>query len=67
MGKMIAVCGSPNCGKTTAALKLAQEIYGLKKTTIHFLSPDLNVPSVLQDLQSRGQSFKEAEGQEIRA
>ena len=44
MGKMIAVCGSPNSGKTTAALKLAQEIYGLKKTTVMFLSPDLNVP-----------------------
>ena len=44
MGKMIAVCGSPNCGKTTAALKLAQEIYHLKKTSVQFLSPDLNVP-----------------------
>ena len=44
MGKMIAVCGSPNCGKTTAALKLAQEIYGLKKSSVMFLSPDLNVP-----------------------
>ena len=44
MGKMIAVCGSPNCGKTTAALKLAQAIYGLKKTSVHFLSPDLTVP-----------------------
>lgn len=39
MGKMIAVCGSPNCGKTTAALKLAQEIYGLKKTSICFCRP----------------------------
>ena len=44
MGKMMAVCGSPNCVKTTAALKLAQEIYGLKKTSVMFLSPDLNVP-----------------------
>ena len=44
MGKMIAVCGSPNSGKTTAALKLAQEIYGLKKASLMFLSPDLNVP-----------------------
>ena len=43
MGKMIAVCGSPNCGKTTAALKLAQEIYGLKKSSVMFLSPDLIV------------------------
>lgn len=44
MGKMIAVCGSPNSGKTTAALKLAQAIYGLRKTSVQFLSPDLNVP-----------------------
>ena len=44
MGKMIAVCGSPNSGKTTAALKRAQEIYGLKKASLMFLSPDLNVP-----------------------
>ncbi len=44
MGKLIAVCGSPNSGKTTAALKLAQEIYGSKKTSVQFLSPDLNVP-----------------------
>ena len=44
MGKLIAVCGSPNSGKTTAALKLAQEIYNLKKTSVQFISPDLNVP-----------------------
>lgn len=44
MSKMIAVCGSPNSGKTTAALKLAQEIYQLKKASIQFLSPDLTVP-----------------------
>ncbi len=44
MGKMIAVCGSPNCGKTMTALKLAQEIYHLNKTSIVFLSPDINVP-----------------------
>ncbi len=46
MGKLIAVCGSPGSGKTTATLKLAQEIYDLKKTTVIFLSPDLNVPSL---------------------
>ena len=46
MGKMIAVCGSPNCGKTMTALKLAQEIYHLNKTSIVFLSPDINVPSM---------------------
>ena len=44
MGKMIAVCGSPNCGKTMTALNLAQEIYHLNKTSIVFLSPDINVP-----------------------
>ena len=44
MGKLIAVCGSPNSGKTTAALKLAQEIYNQKKTSVQFISPDLNVP-----------------------
>ena len=44
MGKMIAVCGSPNSGKTTAALKLALEIYHEKKTSVLFVSPDLRVP-----------------------
>ena len=46
MAKMIAVCGSPDCGKTVAALKLSQEIYRLKKTAVQFLSPDLSVPSL---------------------
>ena len=27
MGKMIAVCGAPGSGKTTAALKIAEEIF----------------------------------------
>ena len=31
MGKMIVVWGTPNCGKTTLALKLAQTIYALNK------------------------------------
>ena len=45
MAKIISVCGSPNCGKTTAALKIAMEIYGLdNKKPVLFLSPDLNVP-----------------------
>ena len=44
MGKMIAVCGSPNSGKTTAALKLAQEIYELNRVPVMYLSPDLTVP-----------------------
>lgn len=44
MGKMIAVCGSPGSGKTTAVLKIAEEIYYAKKDSVIFLSPDLNVP-----------------------
>jgi len=44
MGKMIAVCGSPSSGKTCTALKLAEEIYYAKKTSVLFLSPDLRVP-----------------------
>ena len=46
MSKMIAVCGSPGSGKTTAALKLAQEIYYSKKGSVLFLSPDMSVPSM---------------------
>lgn len=44
MSKMIAVCGAPSVGKTTAALKMAQEIYHSGKTSVLFLSPDLSVP-----------------------
>ena len=44
MSKMIAVCGAPGSGKTTAALKIAEEIYYAKKGSVIFLSPDLNVP-----------------------
>jgi adenylate kinase family enzyme len=43
---MIAVCGSPESGKTTAALKLAQELYFAKKGTVLFLSPDMSVPAL---------------------
>ena len=46
MSKMIAVCGAPNSGKTVTSLKLAQEIYNLQNTSVLFLSPDLNVPSM---------------------
>ena len=34
MSKLIAVCGSPESGKTTLGLKLAQEIYFTKKTSL---------------------------------
>ena len=44
MSKMIAVCGAPGSGKTTAALKIAEEIYYAKKGSVIFFSPDLNVP-----------------------
>ena len=44
MSKLIAVCGSPESGKTTLALKLAQELYYTKKTSVLFFSVDLNVP-----------------------
>lgn len=46
MSKMIAVCGSPGSGKTTAALKIAQELYYEKKGVILFLSPDMSVPAM---------------------
>ena len=46
MSKTIAVCGSPGSGKTTAALKIAQELYYEKKGTILFLSPDMSVPAM---------------------
>ena len=40
MSKLIAVCGSPESGKTTLALKLAQELYYTKKTSVLFFSVD---------------------------
>ena len=46
MSKMIAVCGSPESGKTTASLKIAQEFYYEKKGSVVFLSPDMCVPSM---------------------
>ena len=46
MSKLIAVCGSPCSGKTTFSLKIAQEIYGMKKTSVMFISPDTSVPAM---------------------
>lgn len=46
MSKFIAVCGSPCSGKTSVALKLAQEIYYTKSEPVIFLSPDLTVSSM---------------------
>jgi len=36
MGKIIAVCGAPGSGKTTVALKVAEEIYYAKNGYIPF-------------------------------
>lgn len=44
MGKMIAVCGSPESGKTVTAVKLAQEIYSKTKQRVIVFSPDMTVP-----------------------
>ncbi len=44
MSKMIAFCGSPESGKTSAALKTAQELYYSKKGSVILFSPDTNVP-----------------------
>lgn len=46
MSKMIAVCGSPASGKTTSALKIAQEIYFAAKCPVLFISPDTNTPTL---------------------
>ena len=46
MSKMVAVCGSPESGKTSFSLKLAQELYYQKKSPVLFLSPDMRVPSM---------------------
>ena len=45
MAKIIAVCGSPSSGKTTAGLKIAQEIYFTAKCPVLFISPDTNTPA----------------------
>ncbi len=46
MSKTIAVCGSPGSGKTSVALKLAQEIYYTKQEAVVFLSSDIMIPSM---------------------
>lgn len=45
MSKIIAVCGSPFSGKTSTALKLAQELYFMKQETVLFFSPDIVTPA----------------------
>lgn len=44
MSKIIAVNGPPGCGKSTVALKVAQEIYALTHKPVLYLSPDLVIP-----------------------
>lgn len=47
MAKIIAVCGSPNSGKTTVAFKLAQEVYcNTSDGSVIYLSPSLTVPAL---------------------
>ena len=46
MTKIIAVCGSPSSGKTTSALKIAQEVYFFAKCPVLYISPDTNTPSL---------------------
>ena len=46
MSRLIAVCGSPASGKTTLALKLAQETYFNSKKPVLFISPDTNTPTL---------------------
>ncbi|MBQ7645862.1 MAG: hypothetical protein IJS94_01210 [Clostridia bacterium] len=46
MGKLIAVCGMPVCGKTVIAVKLAQELHGISGKPVVYLSPDVNTPAL---------------------
>lgn len=46
MGKIISICGSPSSGKTTAGLKIAQELYYQRKVSVIYISPDWNKPTV---------------------
>ncbi len=48
MSKVIAITGGPGSGKTSLALKLAQEIYFMKQGVVIFLSPDLTIPAMAQ-------------------
>lgn len=47
MAKIISVIGSPGSGKTTVALKLAQELYcSTSNGAVIYLSPSLKVPAL---------------------
>lgn len=44
MSKIIAVCGSPDSGKSSIAIKVAQTLYNKGKKRVLYFSPDLMVP-----------------------
>lgn len=46
MSKVIAIGGSPSSGKTTTALKLAQELYVSSHKPVLFVSVDMTVPAM---------------------
>lgn len=46
MSKMIAIWGSPGSGKTSLSIKLGQEIYTRKKSTVLLFHPDMSVPAL---------------------
>lgn len=47
MAKIIAIIGSPSSGKTTVALKLAQELYcATSSGVVIYISPSLKIPSL---------------------
>lgn len=46
MSKLIAVSGSPGSGKTTVAVKLAQELQGYSNSVVIYISFDWNTPSL---------------------
>ena len=46
MSKIIAVCGAPESGKTTFALKLAHSLNNKGKKKVLYVSFDLTIPAL---------------------